>query len=816
MPNKHITHTQGPPMKRFFLLTLFLLLGTIHADILNDAANITLIRDTISVSPKDAVILVDDNFTTESPVWKRPFKTFENFTRISMAKTNGFPTLKIERNPDQKPIPKRLFDTAWELNTTQLPLPPKSKRFIISLQVFSNNSLIRIAAGHKESFHNRILWLDANKNTLPNISVFSYDANEKTPALTVIEGEVPRDAAYAILQLGADTPDLLEGEFVAFKSVKLSIITENSKYPEYGQYTSVAFPASEGKVMANADIPEGCAVKWQIATADNDNFIPGKWSSFAGPDGSENTWFILNDSLPKFTDSQKWMRFKVRLLAAEHSTPVLSSISFGKSVNNKWEGYADYSAPLFQRISKSPTENAHAPFIFTLKDYNPINWNKFKLILNGKDVTDKVTRSENTMTLAPEGGTFPAGVNHCNIQVEDSLGNVLNEECVFYIGKMRTSNIVTLRDDGMTLIDGKPFFPLGMACAVKCAHNNNDYDKLFQLFQDAGMNFARHYSNLNASSKDVNEYLDAAARHGVKIYMAAGRNGANDLDIRRIAENTAKQINLANVALDLGDDTANHITPEQMRMRYNAVKAVDPYKPTTQADPIGSPLSTRYKPFALYTDNFSPEIYPTHDYTEVDLNNTVPTVITTMNAIHNDWKAVGNPLRSCWPLIQYFYNTGNWKRLSDRVELRAMSYQAVIHGAQGIIWYRYAGYGENNKTGFTPEQWEVVASLSREMRQLYDVLCQRAIPQKSAPVVLSGPQVDPQNNPSVSSMLKAHNDKQYLFTASSVRKNLTVKFQVPGAKSVTDFFGKNKLAITQDGEFTENFSPLDVHVYVIE
>ena len=30
--------------------------------------------------------------------------------------------------------------------------------------------------------------------------------------------------------------------------------------------------------------------------------------------------------------------------------------------------------------------------------------------------------------------------------------------------------------------------------------------------------------------------------------------------------------------------------------------------------------------------------------------------------------------------------------MPTKTELRAMSYLAVIHGAHGIIWYRYAGY----------------------------------------------------------------------------------------------------------------------------
>ena len=200
--------------------------------------------------------------------------------------------------------------------------------------------------------------------------------------------------------------------------------------------------------------------------------------------------------------------------------------------------------------------------------------------------------------------------------------------------------------------------------------------------------------------------------------------------------------------------TRIHITPEQMRQRYNAIKAIDPHRITTQADPLRV-MPKRYRPYALYSDNFSPEIYPVHNDSKEDMDRVVPTVISTMKAIRRDVEAVKAPTRSCWPLIQYFYNCGRWRRLQTKEELRSMGYQAIIHGAQGVIWYRYAGYGENLKTGFTAEQWQVVVEVSRELRSLYDVLCQRAAAvQPPQPEVLSGAAFDCLDNPSVSLLLK--------------------------------------------------------------
>ncbi|MGI6356603.1 MAG: hypothetical protein ACOX6W_16140 [Lentisphaeria bacterium] len=277
-------------------------------------------------------------------------------------------------------------------------------------------------------------------------------------------------------------------------------------------------------------------------------------------------------------------------------------------------------------------------------------------------------------------------------------------------------------------------------------------------------------------------------------------------------------MHLPNLAWDTGDDTANHITPEQMRQRYNAIKAIDPHRITTQADPLGPYAKTRYRPYALYSDNFSPEIYPVHNDSKEDMDRVVPTVISTMKAIRRDVEAVKAPTRSCWPLIQYFYNCGRWRRLQTKEELRSMGYQAIIHGAQGVIWYRYAGYGENLKTGFTAEQWQVVVEVSRELRSLYDVLCQRAAAvQPPQPEVLSGAAFDCLDNPSVSLLLKeGDKESRILFAASSVREPVTARITVPGAKSIVDFFDGHVCQPNADGVFEDAFKPLGVHVYIVK
>ena len=40
------------------------------------------------------------------------------------------------------------------------------------------------------------------------------------------------------------------------------------------------------------------------------------------------------------------------------------------------------------------------------------------------------------------------------------------------------------------------------------------------MFADAGMNFARHFSGFTLRQKDAVEYITAAEKHGIKLYIA--------------------------------------------------------------------------------------------------------------------------------------------------------------------------------------------------------------------------------------------------------------------------------------------------------
>ena len=113
------------------------------------------------------------------------------------------------------------------------------------------------------------------------------------------------------------------------------------------------------------------------------------------------------------------------------------------------------------------------------------------------------------------------------------------------------------------------------------------------------------------------------------------------------------------------------------------------------------------------TDAVLPELYPVKK--EVADGTEVPSIIRDMKKITGAIRAAGSPVRSVWPIIQYFMGS-SWLRYPTAEELRAMSWLGIIHGGNGITWYFYAGdAGTYKGANLTPEHWATFSAVTREV-----------------------------------------------------------------------------------------------------
>ena len=480
-------------------------------------------------------------------------------------------------------------------------------------------------------------------------------------------------------------------------------------------------------------------------------------------------------------------------------------------------------------LSKSPTEDGTVPVVFKVLNDKAVDWNGLSVKLDGQEVSALAKFANGQLTLSPQG-RFGDGLHVVAVTLKDKSGENVTEKGVFYIGKSRKENVMTVREDGMPLLDGKPFFLLGIACLVKQGRNGNNYDRAFEEASAAGLNFARHWSTYNMDSKDAEEFVAAARKHNMFISMSPTLV-PNDTDAVRVATGVAKQLEADRIlAWDIGDDTSAFIKPADLLAKHKAIRAVDDTRLTTQADNMGLGYTSgslrehsSYTDYVLASDTIQPEIYPIRDYlpgTAPSRATMVPQVIRDMTQIKRDWQMKGSAPRPIWPLIQYFYyapSKRSWYALPTPQELRAMSYLAVIHGSHGVFWYRYAGYRgtENAARGYSDEQWKNLSTVTLEFRALYDMYCTPPVEQTQTAVVLDGPQQDGLGFASLNTLLKKHDGKMYLITCNSAYEKVKARFELPGVKSVREYFEKRELTV-KDTAFEDSFTPYGVHVYVME
>ena len=667
-------------------------------------------------------VLVEDNFTAKAPeIWKLVSK-YGPFSAIEYT-ANG---LVLKRNEAQKPIPGRLFDTAFQFHSVARELPEGADYYDLSVKVGTNKASF-IPRGHGDGYQNRILWYDGEGRIIKESSYRpAFRFSLERPGWSSFRGEIPKGAISAEVQFGFDSPDFLEGESAILSGVKFIV-------------------GAKAEIMA----------------------IPG--------------------------------------LGGLDHTPA--------------------------RLTPSPIADGSAQVRIHVPNASSVDWNASTILLDDKPVGALLSRDGEVFTYTPQA-PLENGLHLFKFTLKDIGGNIENYGCPLYIGAPNTPNKMTIREDGMPMLNGKPFFMLGIACLVKQGRNNNSYDKAFEEAAAAGMNFARHWSSYNMDYNDAKDYIEAARKHNMYISMAAS-SAKNDTDVNRIAKGIIKQVEVDRIlAWDIGDDTSSWITPEALLAKHNAIHSIDNSRLTTQADGMGGaglgpePLpKSHYTEYVKSSDTFQPEIYPIGNCepgkeTPEITAKAVPRVIKDMKQIQHDWKVNDASPRPIWPLIQYFHYAPNgrrWNRMPTRDELRAMSYLAVIHGSHGIFWYRYAGYSntENARRGYSDEQWKTLAGISLEFRALYDMYCTLPVPQTQTVAVISGPAKDAIGFDSVNTLLKRHDGKAYLIVCNSAMADVKARFTVPGAKSVKEYFEKREFNVA-DGAFEDAFGGFGVHVYVIE
>jgi hypothetical protein len=398
----------------------------------------------------------------------------------------------------------------------------------------------------------------------------------------------------------------------------------------------------------------------------------------------------------------------------------------------------------------------------------------------------------------PADAIAKSNVHRLQVEGKDYSGKRFQDSRLILYDKEATENIVTMRDDGFVLVDGKPFFPIGLYAVWKREFNGNNIDKAFKDLKAAGFNFAHTY---NASrNADFAEFLNTADKYGFKLWITPGSDMINNI----IRECHHPSI----LAWYIGDDTHTYFSPEDVKRNHDICHSLDNAHLTTQADGTGPRGASHYEAFIGSTDSFMPEIYPVRE--DKPDPKEVPTVIRDMKTIYDDLSRNGSPVKTIWAIIQHFDGWG-WKRFPTFDELRAMSYLSIIHGAHGITWYTYGGYNQNHGVTSTPEHWKEITTVAGELASIQNQLCSRHAKEQPAVTILSGPQKDALEHPSVTCLLKDNDGPKILLACNSSTEAVQAAIDIKGFKTAKVLF-EDRIVDCANG-LKDDFKPFAVHVY---
>ena len=468
----------------------------------------------------------------------------------------------------------------------------------------------------------------------------------------------------------------------------------------------------------------------------------------------------------------------------------------------------DVFGPRIRIVSETPTRRVTASAVVSVTDATGVVADSIAVTVDGVVRTDCVRKAvKGGFEVSVPCGASPwsEGLHWVCVRAKDANGLLTDARKCFLIGDRPKTPPVTLRDDGVTLVGGKPFFPIGIYSVNKRDFNAYNWDRAISDLKDGGFNLVHSYTAWPDPA-----FHAMTAKYGLKMWMQGFVPSKDPMFIDKYRNSPWI------IAWYLGDDTSRNTTVSELYDREDNARAVDPTRISAQAD-------MHRPPFELYapaTDVYMPELYPLRCATERENRQCVAVVSRTMRegAAAQARDPYGRP-HAIWPIIQQFKGYVDWKRYPTPEEFYGMCFASIVHGAKGITLYTYGGYCDEKAKTFTygvtgtEAAWMTTTNCMRRIAALSPVLLERTPPQPPAPVVLSGPTHDGVDGPSVSALCKEKDGVRYLFAVNSADAEVRASFAPSARGPVEVLWEDRRLAPDAEGRFVDTFKPLAVHIY---
>jgi len=718
---------------------------------------------------KSGKIVFSDDFV-DADVWS----TVVNYRDVLNIEFNreieGRRALFVTRTTPLNPDDPEDYVTAWNVGTAKRPVAPELVGREYALRAITSASkLADESATDQRPWRGAIEWFDRSEKILESTPFWFYA--EQQIGEIVLYGQTPENAAFYTVNIGFDIPDFAQGDWVVVHSVTLEGLTPDKPYCQSGSFTTGVLCG--GQVSWDAEIPQGCSLKFQVATADSLERGLDSFSDFVGVDGTSQTYYDQ-----PFKIDARYVRFRVLMNSDGCATPAFRSLTIDGRETNGWRVGDEFEPPVIRIVgARAKPSRGAAPLSVEIRDRSFIEPKKIRFMVDGVDETSKFELQERDsgatwLATSPER-EFEEGLHKVEIQAVDGLGNSVESTRYFLIGDETQTPQVTLREDGTTLIDGKPFFPIGIYGVTRRKYNDDSFDVAFQQLQEAGFNFAHSYFGSRSE-----EFFDAAEKYGFKIWSPVRFPDEQVVEVER-------RLPII-LAWYLGDDTACNTTKAQLDDYRYSMEAVDPTRLTVQADCVDSDrLVSNYRRYATGTTAFLPEIYPLKGNDPNFDDAIVARVVKDVKRCRADVLDARDGPKAIWPILQTYKGWHTTRFMTYR-ELRASAFAALVAGGNGVTWFYYCGTQEEEENQreygaiCSREVWRDLSRVVKQVRKLSTVFLEPSDKSEQPRVsVLEGEKLDPLGGDSVVASLKRQGDAIYVFAVNASPRPCVVRLEFP-------------------------------------
>ncbi len=429
----------------------------------------------------------------------------------------------------------------------------------------------------------------------------------------------------------------------------------------------------------------------------------------------------------------------------------------------------------------------------------------------GKKTQTQRRLSRELATVSLPTSSLPAGEAQLSATVTGPRGEKLASE-EWGLRKLTPAEARGLRvfvdENNNTIVDGKPFFPLGW-------YGGHSMSQMLEI-ADSPFNCVLDYGGDNVPRADMLAYLDALQAHGLReiyclndVYPAAkyfeGRDWEGVSGNQSIADAVmaAYRHHPAILAWYLNDELPRSMVAD-LTEYYRRARENDPNHPCYIV--LCAPPEFRY--FTGTTDILGADPYPMPSGSVSQVSDWADQAEAAVGGRKPVWMV---PQAFAW--YQYTPEGSDRGRVPTEAELktgraptyeeeRCMTYLALVHGARGLIYYCY--YDLRVLPQYE-EMWGSMKQIGGEVKTLMPVL----LSSQDLGQVRFEPAAAP-----IHTKLKRCGGREYLIAvnagAQSCEATFDLRRRLPAEVQVM-FEGTT--ANTRGARMTASFRPLEVHVY---